>query len=357
MANFTQAVDGSIVSEFENSTFDENLPRHPRTRVNLQKWPFEVQVGMAVFCGLLTLSAVTGNLVVLCSYATTKKLRTYANYFIIGLAFIDLIDGAFVLPLFSIYWILGQWPFSQEVCEAYKYINHVIGYSSYLFTLVICIDRYQALAQPLKHLQQRSKRRALSMMSVAFSISVLSWIGPLIIWPRIGKNVPPQYSTLLCYPHYSRTPFAIFSNLYIAWLPLLLVCCMYIRIYMILRQRSTAMEVKQQHIQIQQIVQKQIKTVSACTSGVVNAGFNNSDDDLTGNSRPVSSAPATGRMKGHDTTIGRNQIDQQNIKATRVLSLIVAVMIVARLPWSMLSLIQIFCGLRCGIPLNLYQVK
>ena len=233
MANFTQAsVDSTTASEFENSIFeDNNLQQRPGIRVNVQKWPFEVKVGMAVFCGLLTLSTVTGNLVVLCSYATTKKLRTYAKYFICGLAFIDLLEGGVVLPLFSIYWILGEWPFSQEACEAYKYMSHVIGYSSFLFTLVICIDRYQALTQPLKHLQHRSKRRALSMMSLAFSISALSWIGPLIIWPRIGKNVPPQYTTLLCYPHYSRIiPFAIFATLYAALFPLILICCMYIRI-------------------------------------------------------------------------------------------------------------------------------
>ena len=355
MANFTQAyIDSTIASEFETPiSVDNNLPRRPGIRVSVQKLPFEVQVGVAIFCGLLTLSTVTGNLVVLFSFATTKKLRTYANYFICGLAVIDLVDGAFALPLFSIYWILGEWPFSQELCEAYRYMNHIIMHSSYLFTLVICIDRYQALTQPLKHLQRRSKRRAVSMMSVAFSITALSWIGPVIIWPKIGKNVPPQYSTSLCYPHYSRTPFAIFANVYIAWLPLILICCMYIRIYVILRQRSAAMEVKQQHTQIQQ----QIKTVSASVSGVVKAGFNNMDDDLAGNSRPISSVPAVGQVKRDNTTKAYNQIDQQNIKATRVLSLIVAVMIVARVPWSVLSLIQIFCGLRCGIPINLYQVK
>ena len=120
---------------------------------------------------------------------------------------------------------------------------------------------------------------------------------------------------------------------------------------MILRQRSAAMEVKQQHTQIQ------IKTVSASASGVVNAGFNNMVDESAFNSRQISSGPALGRVKGNEMTIARNQIDQQNIKATRVLSLIVAVLIVARLPWSVLSLIQIFYGVKWGIPLNLYQVK
>ncbi len=146
----------------------------------------ELQIFTGVFCGVMIFLSVVGNLIVLYSYATTKKLQTYANYFIVGLALLDS-EGSTVFPLFTAYWMNGIWPFSKQLCEAYKFLSHTVGFTSYLFTLVICVDRYQALKDPFKHLRQRSKLRAFSAMSVALTISVLSWIGPLIIWPRVAE--------------------------------------------------------------------------------------------------------------------------------------------------------------------------
>jgi hypothetical protein len=156
MANTTKNdMSSEYVTESYNASFVPQNPQWPPTRrFQISQWPFEVQIALAIFCGSMTLLTVVGNLIVLYSYATTKELRTYANYFICSLAIVDLIDGSTVLPLFSIYWIVGVWPFSTQLCEAYKFINHTLPFISVLLTLVICIDRYRALTQPFKHLRQ-----------------------------------------------------------------------------------------------------------------------------------------------------------------------------------------------------------
>ncbi len=217
-------------------------------------------------------------------------------------------------------------------------------------------------------------------MSVTLAIAVLSWIGPLIIWPRVGKNVPPQYTNLLCYPHYSRIkPLAIAANLYIAWLPLLLICIMYLRVFRILRERATIVqEHKDQTYGVtNRTSQQKMTTISATiekrnlpitrfhdveNGTMEESGIDNPGLEMEGNSDSldVANKEYQNTSRREITTAemkARYKIDQQNIKATRVLTFIVAVMIVTRLPWSILSVVQIICGPACGVPLNLYQVR
>ena len=378
MAN--EMVYNDTVSEVINDSdismdqLESKLP--PNRQFTLQIWPFHVQVGVAVLCGLLTLLTVTGNLVVLSSYVTTKKLRTYANYFICGLALVDLTDGAIVIPLFSVYWIMGIWPFSQQLCEAYRFFSHMTTMTSYYLTLVICIDRYRALSQPLKHLQQRSRFRAASMMSVAFLMPIIFCIGLLIIWPHFGKNVPPLFTSMLCYPQYARiNVFALAASLFIAWIPLLLICALYLQVFWILKQRR---DIEKQDVKSAQRSVNTLKTnlknekhaalnESSSTktnvgdksgvqeSGLVNKAFETDGfQDKTENDVSVDAKPDVHCVVNVQSF--KNKIEQQNVKAARVLSLIVLVMFVTRLPWSIFSVYSRFCGGTCT-PLNLYQVK
>ena len=376
MAN--EMVYNDTVSEFINdsdiSMNQNDLNWLPNRKFTLQIWPFHVQVGVAVLCGLLTLLTVTGNLVVLFSYATTKKLRTYANHFIFGLALVDLTDGIIVLPLFSANWIMGFWPFSQQFCEVFKFFNHMTSMTSYYLTLVICIDRYCALSQPLKHLQQRSTFRAASMMSVAFLIPLIFCIGALIIWPIVVKK--PPLHPLLCVTRYNNKYLALSVSFLIAWMPLLLICILYLLVVLILKQRRG---IEKQSINQQPSFNKS-KAISdndainkldrpsssndivrnresAHKAGLVNLAFTTSGTaDETGNS--ATTEKKNNMHRGDTDKSFKNKIDQQTIKATRILSLIVVVMFTTRLPWSLYSVYYFFnrCGPAC-LPKNLVQVS
>ena len=353
-----------------------NLNWPPSRKFTLQIWPFHIQVSVAVLCGLLTLLTVTGNLVVIFSYATTKKLRTYANYFIFGLALVDLTDGIIVLPLFSVYWIMGIWPFSQQFCEVYKFFNHMTGTTSYYLTLIICIDRYRALSQPLKHLQQRSRFRAAAMMLVAFLIPLTSSIGVLIILPLVETNL--LYHPLICVTQYKYKYLALSAFFMVAWLPLLLICILYLLVVRILKQRGGI----EKQIINQQISLNKSKVIcdndkideldrasqsandivrnraTAQKAGLVNLALTMRDlEDESGNKKATERKISMHRGDTTDKSF-KNKIDQQTIKATRILSLIVLVMFVTRLPWSLYSVYFFFnpCGRAC-LPANLYQVR
>lgn len=392
MANVTgfNDTDLSLFDNNSNSTDDvvDTLRRqNTRTRA-LQPWSFEIQICAAIICAMATLFGILANAIVLYSYVTISKLRTYANYFVFGLALVDFIDVVLVLPLLSVYNILGFWPFSKAACELYKFSNHVMLHMSNLFTLVICIERYKALTQPFKNLQRRTKRRAISMMTTACLIPILSWIGPLIIWPIFGKNIPRQYITTLCYPHYSRIKiFALFSSCYTSLLPLSLICVLYTLVVRAFRRRLSAIEkrsARETHVATVHHVEPRSSAAADELStfqnkeftrnavlkdsiGRVNMGYDSDDPEgITVKPQDIKSLRRedTTKAADHRKRTGsvsqqkisqQDKIEEQNLKATKVLSMIVIVMLIARVPWSVTSCYQILCGHTC-LPLNLAQV-
>ncbi len=191
--------------------------------------------------------------------------------------------------------------------------------------------------------------------------------------------MPPQYTNLLCYPHYSRVkPLAIAVNVYIAWLPLALVCVLYLQVYRILRLRTATVQektngdkeltskqkmttisatVEKRNLQISRYYDNNIENETIEETGIDNPGLEMEDNS---NSLDVTNKEYQQTSRRQTTTEemkARYKIDQQNIKATRVLTFIVVLMIVSRLPWSIFSVVQIICGPACGIPLNMIQVR
>ena len=367
-----------------NASSREVIQWRGSTRIRaLQPWSIEIQICIGILCATVTLIGILANSVVLYSYITTDKLRTYANYFVFGLALVDLTDVTTVLPLLSIYFVFGFWPFSKAACEMFKFASHTVGHTSYLFTLVICIDRYRALTQPLKHMQERTKRRAVSMMMIACLIPVMSWIGPIIIWPTFGKNVPRQYISTLCYPHYSRVKiFALFSSAYIALLPMSLICILYTLVYRAFRQRLDAVRkssnrtaekhvnsLKSQAFTKLSVVSHNAKDTDVINhTGQENMGFKSDDTDQKDESpahpipRREDNIVQTEIKRARPVSMvsskrnSQDKIEEQNLKATKVLSMIVIVMLIARLPWGVISLYATACGPTC-LPVNLSQVS
>ncbi|XP_072043377.1 muscarinic acetylcholine receptor M2-like [Amphiura filiformis] len=393
----------NVTTLYNMSTVNSGIGRWPiRPKLNLQVWSFEIKILMACICGLVAFTTVFGNILVLVSYFTNRQLRTYVNYFICGLAMVDLIEGGFVQPLYALYWILGYWPFSRELCEAYKYINHVTGHTTYLFTLVICIDRYRALTRPFEHLKERTYRHAVFLMTIAWVIPILSWFGPLFIWPMYGETKPRFQLSVLCIPYYSISKlFTLFVTCYVSWIPILMICVMYVKIYSIMR-KAMKMKARSNTLALNKSIcsdsQTSFKTKKGFEStGVVNKGFVNgeesmendkhvskkAEEDYNEESRSTIEAeefekvsshrPESSRTTGNFTVsfkvhnplnkIGsrsslkssKDKIQRQNIRATKVLSMIVVVVLISRVPWSVFAVYNVLCGPLC-LPSNLYQV-
>ncbi|XP_022093605.1 muscarinic acetylcholine receptor M3-like [Acanthaster planci] len=337
--------------------------------------PLYIFVLKTLFCGLVLLITLTGNILVLVSFATTRKLQTYTNYYLVGLAVADLVSGGVTPALLNATFLVGYWPFGSVVCRAFIYVNTVFVHATFLLTFIICVDRYRATIMPLKHLQEKNKKHALKMILPGFLVPMLLWAVVILVLPEYGVFAPvPPYECRI--PYASNKFFLLGSSLFISWIPIIGTSILYAFIYFkVIRKRNKERGPRNRA--------KQINTASlvkTCDLGtipelpvklrdVVNADrrcsvkeeikaeeenvteSEASRDDVTGrhinrvNSEiipDVKQATTTDcQARGEPYSSYHQKRLTSSRRATRTLAYIVAVMVISGTPWFFYSILTI----------------
>lgn len=118
-------------------------------------------VFIALVSGMLSFVTVSGNIMVMVSFKIDKQLQNISNYFLFSLAMADFFIGLISMPLFTVYTILGYWPFGRHVCDGWLALDYLASNASVLNLLLISFDRYLSVTRPLTYRAKRTKGKAL----------------------------------------------------------------------------------------------------------------------------------------------------------------------------------------------------
>ncbi|XP_045079235.1 muscarinic acetylcholine receptor M3 [Coregonus clupeaformis] len=182
------------------------------------------------FTGSLSLVTVVGNILVLISFKVNKQLKTVNNYYLLSLAFADLIIGTLSMNLYTTYIIMDQWALGNWACDLWLAIDYVASNASVMNLLVISFDRYFSITRPLTYRAKRTTKRALTMISMAWSVSFVLWAPAILFWQYIvgERTVPPGE----CYIQFLSEPIITFCTAIAAfYLPVTIMTVLYWRIY------------------------------------------------------------------------------------------------------------------------------
>ncbi|XP_076632519.1 RYamide receptor [Colletes latitarsis] len=132
--------------------------------------------------------ALIGNGLVCYVVYSSPRMKTVTNFFIVNLAFGDMLMALFcVPPSFISILILQYWPFGQELCPTVNYLQAVSVLVSAYTLVAISIDRYIAIMWPLR--PKLSKRQAqfliLAVWVLAMTISV-----PIAVVSQLSQPSP-----------------------------------------------------------------------------------------------------------------------------------------------------------------------
>ncbi|KAM4845490.1 D(4) dopamine receptor [Thomomys bottae] len=110
----------------------------------------------ALVGGVLLIGAVlAGNSLVCVSVALERALQTPTNYFVVSLATADLLLALLVLPLFVYSEVQGGvWLLSLRLCDALMALDVLLCTASIFNLCAISVDRFLAVAVPLRYHRQ-----------------------------------------------------------------------------------------------------------------------------------------------------------------------------------------------------------
>ncbi|XP_006815827.1 muscarinic acetylcholine receptor M2-like [Saccoglossus kowalevskii] len=198
--------------------------------------PFEepplISIWTAIAGSALGLAIILGNVVVILLFTRVRSLRKLSNLFILNLAVSDLLVGLMSTTVFTMYNVIGKWPFSRLVCDIWLTIDYTVCSVSLFAILAITVDRYIALVDPIRHLTRINKRQVWTTICLTWIVAFVIYGLPNFLWPRFQR----EYSTSeeeCVIAYLDVTWFIILQTILGYWIPLFVVFALYIKIYQV----------------------------------------------------------------------------------------------------------------------------
>ncbi|KAL0164661.1 hypothetical protein M9458_040414 [Cirrhinus mrigala] len=187
-------------------------------------------ITIATVSAVVSLITIVGNVLVMLSFKVNSQLKTVNNYYLLSLAFADLIIGVFSMNLYTSYILMGYWSLGNIACDLWLALDYVASNASVMNLLVISFDRYFSITRPLTYRAKRTPKRAGIMIGLAWLVSFILWAPPILCWQYfVGeRTVPPDQ----CQIQFFSEPIITFGTAIAAfYVPVSIMTILYCKIY------------------------------------------------------------------------------------------------------------------------------
>ncbi|KAK2814320.1 hypothetical protein Q5P01_000612 [Channa striata] len=218
------------------------------------------------FVSLLT---VILNLLVIISISHFRQLHTPTNLIILSLAVSDFLVGLLVMP-FQILLMEPCWLLGDLVCVLQYFLAFIIVCSSEVNMVLISVDRYVAICDPLHYSTRITQRRVKICVLLSWIYSV--FYSFLILNENLEK--PGRYNS--CYGECVINIFGTVDIVITFLLPISTIVILYLRVFVVAVSQARAMRSHITAVKLQSSVTVTVKKSelkAARTLGVVVAVF------------------------------------------------------------------------------------
>ncbi|CAJ0575837.1 unnamed protein product, partial [Mesorhabditis spiculigera] len=118
------------------------------------------------------LTTIFGNVVILCVFASQRRLRSLPKFFLVNLTVADFFVGCFCVLQngINIVMLRQRWPFGYRMCQVYIYLLHLLPNVSAGILVLVSVERFVAVLRPLR-VRRAFPRKVLIASSAAVWIS------------------------------------------------------------------------------------------------------------------------------------------------------------------------------------------
>ncbi|XP_058472646.1 5-hydroxytryptamine receptor 4 isoform X2 [Solea solea] len=196
---------------------------------------------LSIFLSIIIIMTVFGNLLVMVALCKDRQLRKKkTNYFIVSLAFADLLVAVVVMPFAAIELTTGEWRYGAIFCLIRTSLDVLLTTASILHLCCIALDRYYAICcQPLVYRHKMTPVRVALMLSSCWLIpTFISFLPIMQSWNAIGiEDIIEERRALTGGSNDTscvflvNQPYALICSTVAFYVPLALMVLAYQRIY------------------------------------------------------------------------------------------------------------------------------
>ncbi|XP_064423011.1 5-hydroxytryptamine receptor 4 [Latimeria chalumnae] len=202
---------------------------------------------LIAFLSAVMLIAIFGNILVMVAVCKDRQLRKIkTNYFIVSLAFADLLVSILVMPFGVIELVQDNWVYGDTFCLVRTSLDVLLTTASILHLCCISLDRYYAICcQPLVYRNKMTPLRIAVMLGGCWVIpTFISFLPIMQGWNSIGikdliekRRFNTDTNSTYCIFMVNK-PYAITCSVVAFYIPLFLMVLAYYRIYVTAKEHA-----------------------------------------------------------------------------------------------------------------------
>ncbi|XP_055981631.1 5-hydroxytryptamine receptor 2C [Sorex fumeus] len=300
------------------------------------KFPDGVQNWPALPIIVIVILTIGGNILVIMAVSMERKLHNATNYFLMSLAFADMLVGLLVMPI-SLLAILYDyvWPLPRYLCPVWISLDVLFSTASIMHLCAISLDRYVAIRNPIEHSRFNSRTKAIMKIAIVWAISLGISIPIPVIGLRNEEKVFANNTTCVL----NDPNFVLVGSFVAFFIPLtIMVITYFLTIYVLRRQARMLLlgrdeEAADIHLDF-------LKCLKCCKR-------NERDEE---NANPMEDAiPCRHyRKKKEKRPRGTMQAINNERKASKVLGIVFFVFLIMWCPFFITNILSVLCGKSCN---------
>ena len=194
-------------------------------------------IAESIILGVICILTILGNLLVIVTILTNRRLKTPTNYFIFWLSVTDCLVGTLVLPFSAINTVYPRWLLGGPFCNIYTSVDVMLCTVSILTLFAISIDRYLSVTHPMKYDEKMNSRFVVIIMACVYTFSALMAFVPIHLgWNTPTGEVQNSKGREECVFELN-TPYVFSISLTTYFAPLLVMCGVYFKILSITKHQ------------------------------------------------------------------------------------------------------------------------
>ncbi|XP_014291945.1 octopamine receptor beta-1R-like [Halyomorpha halys] len=219
-----------ISMEASISHLPQNTSAGSSTALSLHSLDLAPLILKGVVMAVIILGAILGNALVIISVVRHRKLRIITNYYVVSLAFADLLVALCAMTFNASVELTGRWMFGPFMCDAWNSLDVYFSTASILHLCCISVDRYYAIVRPLQYPITMTHRTVSFMLANVWILpALISFIPIFLGWYTTEAHEKYRAAHRNECIFVVNTYYALISSSVSFWIPGVVMVTMYFR--------------------------------------------------------------------------------------------------------------------------------